>query len=347
MASRPLLSEDVDHILGHTGPLWRELDGERLFITGGTGFFGKWMLESLINANRRLDLDIRATVLSRDPQAFERDMPHLAGNPAITWLRGDVRDFKFPAGEFSHVLHMATAASAALNDTAPLEMLATIVDGTRHTLEFAEQAHCERLLFTSSGAVYGPQPEKLERIPEDYRGGPDPTDPRAAYAEGKRMAEMLCTLGPVPCVIARCFAFIGPHLPLDAHFAAGNFLRDALAGGPIALTGDGRSVRSYLYGADLVCWLLHLLIRGTPDHPYNVGSPHATTTLQLAEAIAMQLSPQPRVSVLATSPVPSTRYVPCTNAIHRELALTQRVDLPAAIRKTLKWHREIQTPRIP
>jgi dTDP-glucose 4,6-dehydratase len=107
MAFKPLPKADLDHILTHTEPLWRELRGAGLFITGGTGFFGKWMLETIVAANDNLDAGVKATVLSRDPARFANDMPHLANRGEFKWIRGDVTDFVFPAGEFSHVVHLA------------------------------------------------------------------------------------------------------------------------------------------------------------------------------------------------------------------------------------------------
>lgn len=346
MASRPLLQEDLDHVLAHTAPLWRELAEARLFITGGTGFFGKWLLESIAAANDALGGGITATVLSRDPTSFMAEMPHLAQRPEFEWLRGDVTNFKFPAGHFDYVFHMATAASAKLNDTRPLEMLDTIVGGTRRVLDFARQCGTRRLLLTSSGAVYGPQPTDLTHIPEDYQGGPDPLAPASAYAEGKRMAELLCTLTPeVDCIIARCFAFIGPHLPLDAHFAAGNFIRDALSGGPIVLRGDGRAVRSYLHAADLMICLLTMLLRGEPRRAYNVGSNQPVTTGQLAQRIAALAPDTPTICIQgnADNPPPN-RYMPDTTRLNNELELAVHLSLEDSIRRTMSWLVTLRPP---
>jgi nucleoside-diphosphate-sugar epimerase len=175
------LENDLEHILAHTSSLWDELRGERIFITGGTGFFGCWLLESLAWANDRLGLNASALVLTRNPETFRSKVLHLAAHPAIQFHQGDVRDFLFPAGHFSYIIHAATEASAKLNAENPLLMLETIVEGTRRTLEFARQCGAKKFLLTSSGAVYGKQPPDLTHMPEEYLGGPDPLDPRSAY----------------------------------------------------------------------------------------------------------------------------------------------------------------------
>src|SRR5882724_2503136 len=134
------LSADLDHILDHTRDLWEQVRGKRVFVTGGTGFFGCWLLESFCWVNDRLDLRASITVLTRNPQAFRRKAPSLAAHPAIRLYVGDVRLFDFPSGEFSHLIHAATEASTQLNGENPLLMMDTIVKGTRHMLEFAR--HC-------------------------------------------------------------------------------------------------------------------------------------------------------------------------------------------------------------
>ena len=335
------LSDDLEHILRVGEPLWRQLRGERLFITGGTGFFGTWLLESIAWAHDRLELDLHATVLTRDPAAFARRAPHLAAHPALAFHRGDVCNFAFPAGTFSQVIHAATETSANAASQ-PLFLFDTIIQGTRRTLEFAVCAGAANFLLTSSGAVYGRQPTELPHVHEDYVGAPSPVSPLSAYGEGKRCAELLCAIHEgghvLQSKIARCFTFVGPHLPLDKHFAIGNFIRDALRGEAIVVKGDGTPLRSYLHGADLVVWLLKILLHGEASRPYNVGSDHSISIADLARLVA-SLAPGPApVKVLqAPSSRAPERYVPSIDRASHELGLEVAIPLGEAIARTLQW----------
>ena len=306
---------------------------ERIFVTGGTGFFGKSLLAAWRERPRP---ESSLTILSRNPERFRREHPEFAVLPQVEWVKGDIRDFPFPAGRFDRIIHAATPASAALERDDPAEMYSIIVDGTRRVLEFARRCGAEKLLLTSSGAVYGVQPPELERIAETF-----PTAPVTAYGRGKAEAERLCLESGIPAVIARCFAFVGPYLPLDAHFAAGNFIRDALAGRPIVIRGDGRPYRSYLYASDLVKWLWTLLDRGEAGRVYHVGSGRAVSIAELARIAAGLVEPALPVEVLSPEGegLPP-RYVPDISRARRELELRVETDLEEALRLTFEFHRK-------
>jgi nucleoside-diphosphate-sugar epimerase len=336
-----LPEEDLSHVFAHTD--WADFKGARLFITGGTGFIGRWLLETLAWSNERAHLSLNIFVLTRDIASFLAKTPSLGRNSAIEFWQGDVRDFEFPEGKFTHVIHAATDTSARSVENDPLSLIQTIVQGTCRVLEFAVRAEVRRFLFISSGAVYGKQPEDVERVPETYLGAPDPTLPSSAYGEGKRIAELLCGCfhrqHGLQTVIARCFAFLGPGLPLD-QYAAGNFIRDALRGDPIRVKGDGTAYRSYLYPSDLAIWLWALLSRGTVSRAYNVGSENAILIRDLARQIASCNEPSPNVCLAETrtcGQIPDL-YVPSTQRASEELGLIQTIGLADAIRKTMTWH---------
>jgi dTDP-glucose 4,6-dehydratase len=343
-----LPTPDLDHALEHVGDAWQALAGARLFITGGTGFVGKWLIESLLWASDRLNLGVSATVLTRNPDRFRAQSPQLAGHPALALLKGDVQSFDFPAGEFPFVIHAATERYFEPDVARPLSTFDLDLEGTRRVLEFARAHGARRLLFTSSGAVYGKQPPDLTHIPEDYAGAPLTTDTGSAYGQAKRASEFLCAMYArqygFAALIARLFAFIGPHLPLDQNLAAGNFIRDVLAGGPILVKGDGTPCRSYLYAADLAVWLWTILLRGEPArrdsvHPYNVGSGESVTIAELARTVAKVVSKTTEIEIAGT-PVPGAppaRYVPSVERAQTELGLRPLIPLEEGVRRTYHW----------
>ena len=325
--------------LGPTVP-WGDLAGKRIFLTGGSGFIGCNLLESYVRAWERAGLDSMISVLTRNSAAFRSKAPHLAMHPGVEVLEGDLMDCDFGNLTWDFVIH------AAREYGEPLTFLERSLQATRRMLDLACHWGASRVLFTSSGAVYGPQPPQLSHLPEDYAGAPprDPLDPSSVYGEAKRTSELL-GLRHGEChgysfLIARCFAFLGPWLPLDG-FVAGNFIGDALAGRPIQVTGDGRPIRSYLHGEDLADWLWTILLRGVHGRPYNVGSEEAISIASLARRVQELVAPNSEVRIAqeAGQGLPP-RYVPSTQRARQELGLVPRIGLDEAIVRTARWHRE-------
>lgn len=317
---------------------WRTLTRQSIFMAGGTGFVGKWLLATLLDANEKLSLDCRITVLSRDPGAFQRVWPAVAGR--VNWIAGDVRDFPIPKESFDVIVHAATDVASQVS---PQEMFSACLDGTRQLLELANKCGASRFLLVSSGAVYGPFPTGMTHVPETHLGGPDPLLASSAYAEGKRVSEWLCAQASATGLevkIARVFALVGPHLPLDKQFAIGNFLKAAMAGERVVIQGDGTPYRSYLYAADMAAWLWAVLIRGQPGRAYNVGSDQSLSIRALAERVCRLLeSAQGVVVVQAAQPdLPAVHFVPDTKRARHELHLPAPMGLDEAISRSARWH---------
>jgi dTDP-glucose 4,6-dehydratase len=339
----PLPAEDLDHVLARTGRLWAGAHGAKFFLTGGTGFFGIWLLESFIRANDTLGLGMHAVVLTRDPAAFARKAPHLAARGDLAFHQGELRTFAHPVGRFTHLIHAAADTGVWTKNESPAGLVERITAGMHHLLDFAAGVGVKNFLHVSSGAVYGPQPAGLTHVPEDYPGFAEPLPAGAAWAEGKRVAEQLCVVHAAQhsyaLKIARCFTFVGPHL--NENYAIGNFVRDALLGHPIQVTGDGTPLRSYLYAADLAIWLWALLFAGAPGRAYNVGSPDGLSIAEVARKVA-SAADEPLPVRIAEAPAPGrplSCYVPSIDRAEAELGLRAWIPLDEAIRKTIAWQR--------
>lgn len=310
---------------------------DHILMTGGTGFFGLALLRHIVALG---DTAPRLTVLSRDPARFAAQHPQLAAH--ARWLYGDVLLAKeLPRGErFSHILH-AAADSTLGPRLSPLQRYDQIVKGTRNMLDYALACGAERFLLTSSGGVYGRSPVGMAAVPETYHGMPDPLDPQQTYGVAKRAAEHLCALygqtTGLDVVVARCFAFVGPDLPLNVHFAIGNFIRDALYADRIIVNGDGLPLRSYLAQEDLARWLMLLLHEGKAGEAYNVGSDQVISIAELAHLVGLNLAPGKSVDVLGIpDEVQGQRnvYVPDIRKIRETLGATISVTLSEAIVST-------------
>jgi dTDP-glucose 4,6-dehydratase len=337
---RPVEIADLDDILERC-PSWEDLRGARVLLTGGTGFVGTWLLEAFAHADRRLGLGLKVRALSRNPDAFLSRHPHFVGASWLEWQTGDVFGLVPDGSHYTHVIHGATVASSPQNQLLPRVVFDTQLEGAKRTLELAIASRTERFLLLSSGAVYGRQPPELTHVPETYLGGPDPLDARSAYAEGKRAAEWLTCASArqhgFGAPIARCFAIVGPYLPLDAKLAIGNFIRDGLAGKAMRISGDGTTRRSYLYASDLVAWLITVLVRGDSGVAYNVGSEHDVSIAETAHALCGHFSTTYEIASKPAGAHPE-RFVPSTERARKQLGLAQHVSFAEAIAKTASYY---------
>ena len=338
------LQRDLDEILERSRDDFETLRGARLYVTGGTGFVGSWMLESFVWANQRLALGARACVLTREADAFSRRVPHVGNDATVTLVVGDVREAARVGGTFDAIVHAATPASAKMNAETPHIMVDTIIDGMRHTLDLAARSGAIPVLLTSSGAVYGRQPLDVRNVHETYLGAPDQLDPANAYHEAKRLSELQLAIGAresgIGAKVARLFAFVGPYLPLDRHFAIGNFIRAAIAAQTIEILGDGTPLRSYLYAGDMTSWLWRVLARGESGRAYNIGSERSVSIAETARVVAACVEPTGSIALrgVPTGAVPE-RYVPSTQRARDELGLAEWTSLEESIRRTIAFAR--------
>jgi len=337
-----LLPEDLALLVG-SRQQWDPLRGARVLLTGGTGFVGRWLVSAFVHANREHRLDARLELLTRDPGTFTQACPELADDDAVALVQGDVRTVDLAGVQCTHVIHGATPSDARMNEERSEEMLEIIETGTRRMLDLGSRRGAQRFLLVSSGAVYLP-PAPTGGYAEDSPIGPAWPEEPSAYHAGKRASEALTLAASdagLPVTIARPFAFVGPYLPLDRHFAIGNFIGDALSGRPVRVEGDGSPVRSYLYAAEMAAWLWAMLAdEHAAGRLYNVGSEDAVTIAEAARVVAAAVEPAVGVSITRTGTRGAADvYVPSTQKARRELGLRQTVGLVEAVRRTVVWHR--------
>lgn len=327
--------EDLNLIANKLAKDFTFFKNKKLFLTGGTGFFGKWILEAFLFLNNQHRLNISVSILSRSPDKFKRLHPHISGHDNFVFIKGDIKNFQDHTESYDLIIHAATDATSGRSPSETEQMRSSIMDGTKRICEFATKVNCRRILFTSSGAAYGPQPENIPYMSETFVNNPI-FDHNDAYASAKLESEKyLKANSPCDVVIARCFTFAGPYLPLNSTYAFGNFIYDVLNHKDITIKGDGSAVRSYLYAADLVVWLLRILSSGRVNNIYNVGSDINLTIRELACKVEGKDQSCEKLNVN----ISGGRYVPSIKKAKEELGLQCYTSLNSAIEKTLHFYR--------
>lgn len=335
-----LNAEELEDLVTGEQSLFEGLSSASLLLTGATGWFGTWLLDSLCVADDMLDLGLRITIVSRDPSRFLRRFSEFADDRRISWIQRDVRQLDPPVGCFTHIIHGAADSARPNGVTPAANLFGTIVGGTEKILNVAG-SECRGVLVISSGAVYGPSRPGEIAFTELQAGGPDPATIKNAYAEAKRAAEMMSAIKASQgfrVSIARCFAFVGAHMPFDQHFAIGNFIADAVAGRQVRVRSDGLPLRSYMYMTDLIRALLLILNRGAAGAAYNVGSDIPISIGQLAHTVNRVVGGG-GVFIEGKASNQGEHYVPDTHRLQLELKFQPTVDLEEAIARTAAWYR--------
>jgi nucleoside-diphosphate-sugar epimerase len=355
MSASELVREDCKQSLQGRADQLAALKGETLVVTGGTGFVGTWIAEMVAALNDLHGFKTRTVLVSRSTDLFKSARPHLASRMDLKLIKSDVRHLMEVPRETTYLVHAAATPDTRFHANNPIETMTSIADGTAAVLRTTDRcAQFKMFLNLSSALALGTQPPELERLPETHLGAPNAGSVSSAYAEAKRYAETLCmavrSQARLPVITARPFTFIGPYQKADSPWAANTFIADALAGGPIRVSGDGSTVRSYLYGADVAFWILKMLVSGQSGSTYNLGSSDAVTLGELAERVSRNFSQRPQIQLkagmipgnpaTASQPGRSSRLVADTTLVSRELGLSPVFGLDQALARTIEWNRK-------
>ena len=343
---RDFIREDLRTIVGDAAFSVDALRNSCILVTGGTGFVGTWVAELCTFLNDEHGFNTRILLLSRNPHTLEGAAPHLVQRKDVALIAKDVRSIIDIPGDVEWIIHAAGTPDNSIHASDPLRVMQVIGQGLGAVLDSASRlTQLKRIMNVSSGLVYGQQPLDVERLSETSFYGFNCASVGSIYAEAKRFAESLCSafrnIQRLPIIITRPFAFIGPYQRLDRPWAINNFMRDTLMGGPIRILGDGQTVRSYMYAAEMAWWMLCLLVKGASGASYNVGSPHGISLLDLAGKILQSCGGTQAILTSQTQGFSAkrSRFVPDVGLAERSLGLKVRMDLDGAIRRTILWHR--------
>jgi dTDP-glucose 4,6-dehydratase/UDP-glucuronate decarboxylase len=355
-----LINDDLDDLIRKARPQFEAMAGQRLWLTGGAGFLGYYLVLSVAHWNKSAPADrrIRLTVLDN----------YIRGVPA--WLEGmegaDIKLVKHdvthpipPAiGEAEYIIHAASIASPMYYRKYPLETIDANVNGLRHMLDYAADRNRKSpgsfkgMLFFSTSEIYGdPTPDAIP-TPETYRGLVSCTGPRACYDESKRLGETICVIyaqtRDVPVSIARPFNNYGPGLKITDGRVLPDFARDALAGRDIVMLSDGSPTRTFCYITDALSGYLRVLVNGRRGEPYNIGIETPEISMrELAERVqkvAAELwgykgkvihQPSKEQAYLTDNP---NRRCPIIRKAREEIGYAPEVDAETGIRRMLNWY---------
>lgn len=321
----------------------KKLGLTRIAITGGTGFLGTWIAETIAALNDEYDLKIVLDLYARNTSEWEKKYTHLSDRADIRLNSQDIRSpFKFQF-DTNFVIHAAGVPNNRVHASDPLRVVQTTIDGINNTLEAASQLDkLSRFINVSSGLVNGVPNHPGALKETDYF--PVPLgQPHLVYVDAKRSAESIAAVYRsqfrMPISTIRPFTFIGPYQAIDRPWAINSFLGDALAGRDIRIHGDGNTRRSYLYGSDAAWWTLAALVNGVDGGLYNVGSPSPISHFELAQLVCKKITPHPIISINTASLSHGRQDDLFPNLTHtqHDLGVMQTCSLEQAINKTWRW----------
>ena len=307
-------------------------------VTGGAGFIGSHLIDALLAQGAR--------VVCVDNLQTGRpvNLEHLDSEPRFDFVEADVID-RLPAEvrlgrtRFTHVYHLACAASPPHYQADPEHTMLTCVLGTRNLLRLAEEQGA-RFLLTSTSEVYG-DPE-VHPQPESYRGWVSCTGPRACYDEGKRAAETLtfdfARMGRVDVRVARIFNTYGPRMRPDDGRVVSNVICQAIADEPITVYGDGSQTRSFCYVSDMVEGLMRLMdSEPAPGAPVNLGNPNELTVSDLVTRVLALTGSRSEVVHMPLPVDDPRRRRPDIGRAEAILGWSPTVDLQTGLEATAAW----------
>jgi len=305
-------------------------NNKRIVVTGGAGFLGSHLCETLLNSgNDVICLDNFFT-------GSKHNIAHLLNNPRFELIRHDI--IRPILLEVDLIYNFACPASPLHYQYNPIKTIKTSVLGTMNMLGLAKRVR-GRILQASTSEVYGDPKEHPQ--PETYWGNVNPIGPRSCYDEGKRLAETLMMdyhrQSGVDVRIVRIFNTYGPRMAVNDGRVVSNFIVQALRNQPITIYGDGSQTRSFCYVSDLIEGIVRLMNTDGLTGPVNIGNPAEFTILELAELILSLTGSRSEIVRMPLPPDDPTQRQPIIKLAKEKLGWEPKVPLREGLRQTIAY----------
>lgn len=319
------------------------LRGQRIAVTGGTGFLGTWIAHMVAVLNDEHGLGITLDLYARNVADWPARYPELAERDDIRLRSQDVRSpFEFARGT-GFVVHAAGIPNNRVHASDPLRVHQTTILGVNNVLDAVSQLDSLQRFVNVSSCLVAGTPNRLGPLTEADCFPLPSGQLHTVYADAKRAAESLASIYRsqfrLPISTVRPFTLTGVFQDLDRPWAINNFMRDALTGGEIRIHGDGSARRSYLYGSDAAWWTLAALVKGQNGEAYNLGSGTPISHMDLAKMISERAPSRPRFA-LNTLPAKAPRQddlFPDISVTERRLGVRQTCALEQIVDKSYRW----------
>ncbi len=313
------------------------LRNSEILVTGGTGFFGKWIIEIIAYLNDNLEFNIKLYLVARNNSLYINEI--IKKRNDMFFIKNDVRNLREIPSTVEYIIHAAATPDNSIHMSNPIEVMDTIAQGTKQVLDVALGLdNIKKILNISSGQVYGTLHSNM--ISENSIGTIDTNSINSIYPEAKRYSETLSiaykSLYKLPVVQVRPFSFIGPHMGLEKPWAINNFIKDAIKFRKIKIFGNGKPIRSYMYPTDMAWWLLSMLVDSKNGVIYNLGSSEGISLEKLAMKIKTKVGVDVNIDILNMNE-DSAVFVPDDSLVKNRLDLDIKVDIDEALDKTIDW----------
>ncbi len=334
-----IVRQDLEKIKSDISDLHSKIQGKTFLVTGGAGFIGSWICDLLA--------DLGAKVICVDNLVTGSEKNLQNRNQNMQFVNSDITNFEFK-GDCDYIIHLAAIPSPLVYLERPIETLNTSITGTKNILEIARRTNVKGFIFASTSEVYGDPPADMVPTSENFFGYVNPVGARAAYYEGKRIAETLCSLYwkdyKTPVRIARLFNTYGPRLDFKLPSSYGraviNFIKQSLNNEPVLVFGDGKQTRSFCYITDTITGILRLLlIDGLDGKVINIGNQEEIKIIDLAEKIISFTNPNSKVAFKQLPEDDPLRRLPDITKAQQLLGYKPAVGLDEGLKRTIEWAR--------